>query len=337
MHNKSKRIVLGLKMFYQMPLRIYVILILGVCLMSCEEASKVEKEIDKVDVDFVVERFDKAFFEAKSTDLPRLKSAYPFLFSKHVPDSLWIDRMNDTLQKELLEEVTSKYSDFKNVKADLKDLFQHLKYYDKSFSSPRVITLTNDVDYRNKTIVTDTLVLIALDNFLGSEHKFYQNIPKYLAANMNEAQIVPEVAEGYAKKFVFQNERKTLLDEMIYFGKLLYFKDVMIPFVTDAEKIGYSEEQLQWAEANESPIWSYFIEKELLYSTDAKLSSRFIADAPFSKFYLELDNQSPGRLGQYIGWQIVKAYAENTGEKPMSILEQEPEEIFRKSKFKPKK
>ena len=76
---------------------------------------------------------------------------------------------------------------------------------------------------------------------------------------------------------------------------------------------------------------------EVLYSTDAKLSSRFIADAPFSKFYLELDNQSPGRLGQYIGWQIVKAYAENTGEKPMSILEQEPEEIFRKSKFKPKK
>ena len=84
-------------------------------------------------------------------------------------------------------------------------------------------------------------------------------------------------------------------------------------------------------------IWSYFIEKELLYSTDNKLPNRFIADAPFSKFYMEFDNESPGRLGQYIGWQIVKAYADSTGENVMRILETEPEEIFRKSKFKPKK
>ena len=124
---------------------------------------------------------------------------------------------------------------------------------------------------------------------------------------------------------------------MVYFGKLLYFKDIIIPFKTDAEKIGYSEDQIKWAEANESQIWSYFIEKELLYSTDNKLPSRFIADAPFSKFYLELDNESPGRLGQYIGWQIVKAYANSTGIDVMTIMQKETEEIFRKSKFKPKK
>ena len=67
------------------------------------------------------------------------------------------------------------------------------------------------------------------------------------------------------------------------------------------------------------------------------MPSRFIADAPYSKFYLELDNESPGRLGQYIGWQIVRAYANTTNENVLSILEQEPEEIFNKAKFKPKK
>lgn len=320
-----------------MQVRIYILLIFGLTYVSCNEDSKVEKDIAKIETNFTVERFDTAFLQAKPKDLPQLKQAYPFLFSKRVPDSVWIYRMNDTLQNELLTEVEKTYPELKNTKEELRSLFQHLKYYDKMFVTPRVITLTNDVDYRNKTIVTDSLVLIALDNFLGSEHVFYQNIPKYLTENMTRQQVVPDVAGGYATKYVFQTNRKTLLDEMIYFGKLLYFKDLMIPFKSDAEKIGYSETQIKWSEANESQIWSYFIEKELLYSTDNTLPNRFIADAPFSKFYLELDNESPGRLGQYIGWQIVKAYANTTGEDVMTILQKEPEEIFRKSKFKPKK
>jgi gliding motility-associated lipoprotein GldB len=314
-----------------------MILLLGLLFVSCGEDSKVENEIAKIEADFTIERFDKAFLKATPNDLAKLKQAYPFLFSKHVPDSVWINRIKDTLQDELLTEVNTKYPELKNTKNDLKKLFQHLKYYDKTFQIPRVITLTNDVDYRNKTIATDSLVLIALDNFLGPQHIFYQNIPKYLTENMTEQQIVSDVAEGYAEKYTFQSSRKSLLDEMIYFGKLLYFKDVMIPFVSDAEKIGYTEAQMEWAEANESQIWSYFIEKELLYSTDSKLPGRFIADAPFSKFYLQLDNESPGRLGQYMGWQIVKAYANTTVEDVMTILQKEPEEIFRKSKFKPKK
>ena len=337
MHNKNNAIVLGLKIFYQMPIRIYIFLILGLIFVSCDNDSKLENEIAKIEMPFVVERFDNAFFEAEPNDLPKLKTAYPFLFSKHVADSIWIYRINDTLQDQLLSEVSKTYAEFKNTKEELTGLFQHLKYYDKTFSIPRVITLTNDVAYREKSIVNDSLVLIALDNYLGAEHEFYQNISMYIAANMEQHQIVTDVAEGYAKNYMFQTNRKTLLDEMIYFGKLLYFKDVMIPFKTDAEKIGYTEAQIKWAEVNESPIWSYFVEKELLYSTDDKLLNRFIADAPFSKFYLEFDNESPGRLGQYVGWQIVKAYAETTGKDLMRIMEAKPEELFRKSKFKPKK
>jgi len=329
--------VLVLKTFYQMQIKFYLICILGLTLMSCNEESKIEKEIANIKTDFTVERFDKAFFEATPKDLPKLKKAYPFFFSKHIPDSILVHKMNDTLQRELLSEVQKTFPDFKSSKQELKQLFQHLKYYDKTFTSPRVITLTNDVAYRDKIIVNDSLVLIALDNYLGAEHEFYQNISMYIAANLRKDLITVDVANGYAEKYIFQTNRKTLLDEMIYFGKLLYFKDVMIPFKTDAEKIGYTEAQIKWAEANESPIWSYFIEKELLYNTDPKLPNRFIADAPFSKFYLELDNESPGRLGQYMGWQIVKAYAETTDEDIMKIMQTEPQVIFNKAKFKPKK
>lgn len=328
--------MLGLKMFYKMQIRFYVIIILGLFLFSCGEASKVEKEIAQIEVNFNVERFDKAFAEAKPENLRQLKGAYPFFFSRNT-DAYWIEKMNDSLQQVLLSEVQKEFADFKDIQEEFKSLFQHLQFYDKAFTVPRVITLTNDVDYRAKTFVNDSIVLVALDNYLGANHEFYQNIPMYIASNMQKNQIISDVADDYASKYMFQTKRSTFLDEMIYFGKLLYFKDVIIPFKTDAEKIGYSDMQLKWTQANESQIWSHFIEKEMLYSTDAKLASRFIADAPFSKFGLELDNDSPGRLGQYIGWQIVRAYAENTETDILNIMQTEPEEIFTKAKFKPKK
>ena len=308
-----------------------------VVLWSCQNETKLEEEISKLDVDFKMERFDMAFANASIEELPKLKDNFPFFFSERVPDSIWIDKMKDTLQKELNTEVQKTFPNLNDLHDDIYRLFQHLKFYDKTFSIPRVITVTSDVDYRNKTIVTDTIVIIALDTYLGSEHKFYADIPRYVTQNMKKSQIVSDLATDYANKYIFQSQRKTLLDEMIYFGKQLYFKDQMIPFKTDAEKIGYTQEQMDWALANEREIWTYFIEKELLYSTDNSLPSRFIADAPFSKFQLDLDNQSPPRLGQYIGWQIVRSYMENNDVSLMEMLQKDADEIFKKSKFKPKK
>jgi gliding motility-associated lipoprotein GldB len=306
-------------------------------LWSCHDDSSAEKDIAKIEVDVVVERFDKAYREAKPKDLPRLKSAYPFLFSNRIPDSIWVERLTDTLQDELLTEVEKSYPDLKVTTDEVEKLFQHLEYYDPTFTIPRVITLTNDVAYRDKVIVTDTIVLIALDNYLGNDHKFYQNIPKYISANMKAENIVVDIAEGFAQNYVFPKERRTFLEDMIFHGKLHYFKEVMLPFKSEHLRMGYSTDEIQWAKANESAIWSYFVEREMLYSTDSKLSNRFIADAPFSKFYLELDNESPGRLGQYMGWQIVKAYAERTGKDILDIMQTDPETLFLNSKYKPKK
>lgn len=306
-------------------------------LISCGKDNQLEAEIAKIEVDLNIERFDLAFANASPKDLPQLKNAFPFLFSVRIPDSIWAQQMTDTLQQQLSFEVEKTFKNFDDIHDDVYRLFQHLKYYDNTFSEPRVVTVTSFVDYRNKTIVTDTIAIIALDTYLGSDHEFYADIPRYVTQNMNKSQIVSDLADDYSTKYIFQTERKSLLDEMVYFGKQLYFKDVMIPFKSDAEKIGYTQEQLDWSIANEAQIWSYFIEREMLYSTDNSLTSRFIADAPFSKFYLELDNESPGRVGQYIGWQIVKAYMEKNDVNFMDMLQKEALEIFENANFKPKK
>ena len=305
---------------------------------SCKNDSTLETEIAKINLDAHIERFDLLFAKLDKENLQKLKKGYPFMLSEKYPDSFWIGKSQDTLQKQLSKEVEKTFLNFEETELEIESLFNHLKYYFPEFHTPRIITTTSNVDYRSRVIVTDTIVVIGLDTYLGSTHEFYENIPKYLRQDLKKEQIVVDFATEYAKKYIYQQTSKTFLDELIFFGKQLYFKDVIIPFKTEESRIGYTKEQLDWAKANENYIWRYFVERELLFSTDAKLAGRFITEAPFSKFYLEdIDAESPGRLGQYIGWQIVRAYMEQNDVSLKDMLMKSPEEIFNNSKFKPRK
>lgn len=318
--------------------QIIFLLILIFLAISCKKDDKLEIEISEINTNIKVERFDKLFAESNPEDLPKLKQAYPFMLSEKYADSFWVSRLQDTLQIQLFEEVNKVFPNFDSVEIEIESLFNHLKYYFPEFNPPRVITTTSMVDYRNSVIVTDTIALISIDTYLGSNHEFYEGIHNYIRDRLTKEQIVVDLAGAYSTRFIYQNKNKTLLDEMIFFGKQLYFKDVMVPFKTEMERIGYTKDQLEWAKANESYIWRYFIERELLYSTDPKLTNRFINPAPFSKFYLEeIDKDSPGRLGQFIGWQIVRAYMKQNDVNLKDMLTKSPEEIFNNSKFKPRK
>lgn len=304
---------------------------------ACDKDSSLEKKIAAINVDLNIERFDREFSKASPKNLSQLKLAYPFFFAEHIPDSVWHQKFKDTLQQQMFVEAEQVFNKYSEIEEDVKHLLQHIKYYDKTFNIPRVITIADNVDYRNKIVVNRDFIIINLLNYLGEDHIFYQNISKYISANMNANQIIPDIADIYAKSFAYQSKQKTFLEEMIYYGKLLYFKDIMIPEYTDAQKLGYTEQQLQWAQSNEEMIWRYFVERELLFDTDTKLFSRFIANSPYSKFYLELDNESPGRLGQYMGWQIVRAYAKKTGADVLKVMQIDAEEIFNDSKYKPQR
>ena len=322
------------KLFYILKIVVFILIL---ATFSCKKTSKVKKEISAINIDLTIERFDQLFASSSPSDLPFLKQTYPFLFSKQFSDSVWTRRMEDPIQGLLAAAVDSVFSDFTKIEAEITSFYQHLKYYSKPLKMPRLITVLSDVDYRNKIAVTDTIVLIALDTYLGDDHEFYKSFYDYIKQNLNSTQIVPDLATSYAEQLIYQPNRVTFLAEMIYFGKQLYLKDLWIPFKSNSEKIGYSVSEYEWSEDNEFYIWQYFVENELLYQTDRKLLGRFIIAAPFSRFNLELDTESPGRLGQYIGWQIVKSYMKNSSTSVLEMLQMDPQEIFNNAKFKPKK
>lgn len=318
-------------------MRFVLLLFLGSVLFSCSDRSNVEKEIENIPMDVEIIRFDKDFAAATPEDLPKLKSEYPLFFPAQYNDSIWIEKLTDTLQIELESEVFKIFSENDKLEEILVPLFQHIKYYFPKFQTPKVVTTTSDVDYRSKVILADSLLVIALDTYLGSDHPFYLGIDRYVSKEMKPSQIGPDVAEAYAYQYVGPPKNAAFLSQIIYYGKQLYLKDLWMPNISDAEKIGYTEDEFAWAEENELYMWRYFIESEMLYNTDPKLGARFINPAPFSKFYLEIDNDSPGMLGRYLGWKIVRSYMENNTVEIQRLMITDADEIFKNSKYKPKK
>ena len=183
-------------------------------------------------------------------------------------------------------EVGAVFPDFEPEKEQLELLYKHMKYYFPKFQEPKVMTVTNDVRYQERILFADSLVFVSLDNYLGPEHQFYEGMSAYIAADFDRELIVSDIASAFANKMVPTPRDRSFLAQMIYHGKVLYLKDRLMPTLEDHRKIAYDQEELQWAMANEEPIWRNFIENEYLYSTDTKLGPRFLDPAPFSKVWI---------------------------------------------------
>lgn len=318
-------------------MRIFLVsCILSLMFFSCDKKSAVEKKIEALPVQIKIDRFDQVFFESSPKDLQKIKKRYPFFFPEGIPDSVWVNKINNPLWRELFAEVQKKYKKSESIKAELEKVFKHIKFHFPKTKSPKVYTVIAEMDYDNKVIYADSLVIISLEMYLGKDHKFYE-FPAYIRQNFEQRQMMPDLVASFGKSKITTEKDNTLLSQMIYHGKLLYLKDLLLSGYTDDEKMGYTPKEISWCEENESYIWRYFLENELLYSNELKLNSRFIAPAPFSKFYLEIDNESPGQVGAWIGWQIVRSFVKNNDVSVAKLLELNAKELFKKSKYKPKK
>ncbi|WP_435579331.1 gliding motility lipoprotein GldB [Gilvibacter sp.] len=306
-------------------------------LFSCADSPEVKPEVLDIALQAEFVRFDLEFDRAQESEIPKLKTKYPRLFPQQYPDSFWVAKKRDTLLQALAQEVQAAFPDFTQQEEELNLLFKHIKYYFPDFQAPTIFTVISEVDYKDPVLWAGDQMSIGLDNYLGADHPFYEGIPLYISANMKSEQIVADVANLASRAYVPPARNRSFLGQMLYHGKLLYLQTLLMPLESEATLMGYSEAQYQWATENEMDIWRYFVEREVLYDTNPKLLNQFINPAPFSKFYLEIDNESPGRIGRYMGLQMVKAFAENTDSSLAEILTTPADQLYQQSKYKPKK
>jgi gliding motility-associated lipoprotein GldB len=311
-------------------------LIVFITFLSCKKEEVKTVDVSETKINFSVYRFDVDFYNASKKTLSSLKGQYPLFFPENVPDSIWIAKMNAIDEQELFSETQEIYKDFSSIEKELTSLFKHIKYYKSRFKTPDVITMLTNIDYENRITYVDSLLLISLDAYLGKNHEFYADFPKYIKENNTKKHMIVDVAKSIIDKQVVQTMDRSFLGKMIYEGKKLYLLDLYLPRVSDKEKMGYSKEKLDWALYNEEKVWMYFIQNELLYSTATSLNKRFLERAPFSKFYLEQDNLSPGKIGSWIGWKIVTSYMKHNDVSLQQLMKIDAENLLNKSKYKPK-
>jgi hypothetical protein len=238
----------------------------------------------------------------------------------------------------VFDTVIKHYPDTKKLDAELEKGFRYMKHYYPDYHVPKVVYLVSWLNNWGAFTYDSTIVGIGLDMFLGERYPYYQavGIPQYWSEQLKSGYIPVAVFKAiYRDKQPFAMEGKNLLDMMIQRGKEMYFLDHILPDAEKHTKLAYTQKQLEWCEANEALIYNFFVAQNFLYETNWQKILRYVNEGPNSAGLPE----SPGNVGTWLGWQIVKAYA---AQNPKMTLEQiindkqEAQQFLLLSKYKPK-
>jgi hypothetical protein len=249
--------------------------------------------------------------------------------------NFWFKRFTHAGFDTLLQETKKVFGNGQELKEQFKTAFANLKYYYPTFQVPKIETVITGLE--TDLFVSDTLIIVGLDYYLGKNARYRPNMHQYMLRRYEKNFIVPSalLLIGIDTKF---NKTKlsdhTILADMITYGKAYYFAKHMLPCEPDSVFIGYSKEEILRAKANQDLIWKRLIDDEVLFSTSQQMRQRYVAERPKT---FEVGDECPGRIATWVGWQIVSAYAkEHSSESlPQLMAEKEPEKIFRTSKYKP--
>jgi hypothetical protein len=323
--------------------------ILGFIFPSCNwHKDRLKVDISGIKIPQVtIYRYDQDLFKIPVNDLKNglvaIKSRYPFFLDTDLDDSAKINEMAGYLinprNVDFYKAVQEKFHDLTTIEKDLTEAFQHMKYYFPEMAIPRVYSYISGGDYENPVRFADSVIIIALDSYLGNDFKPYlsDGVALYKAQRMTPDHIVADCLSSIIEKIAPPSmSANTFLDQVVDAGKRLYLLDALLPEISGNLKIDYTPEQFSWVSKNETHIWSAIIENRMLYSSDGQTLRLFFADGPFTAAF---GKESPPRLGEWIGWQIVKSYMNNHPEIDLKQLLQKnnAQEILIQSGYKPEK
>jgi len=324
-------------------------IITWLALYSCGN-NPLDVDVSGVDVNLKIQRFDQKLFgyeKITNSEIDELKTEFNPFYTAYIENVVSIGSVNDPsvyyhlnnfIQdkyiKEVQADIDSIYKDFSPYQVKIAEAFKHYKYYFPKKSIPKIITYNSGFNY---AVVTDSSYLgIGLEMFLGDKYPAYKQLglPQYKISAMTKDYLVSSVMLGWVStEFELNQVNADLLTEMIHQGKLLYILDALMPLENATVKINYTKEQVQWSNANEKQVWFYFIDNDLLYTKETKEIIKYMGESPFIQGFPE---GSPGRVGHWIGWQIVKAYmTKNKVSLEELVKEKDAQKILSLSKYKP--
>ncbi|SHJ14977.1 hypothetical protein SAMN05443429_11076 [Cruoricaptor ignavus] len=317
------------------------LLILFISAISCKKPNEKERwETVKIPQAAPLKITDiSADFYSKDLGTEQFVQKYPW-FQGSVSNEDFEKRRRDSAEIAIYKEAISK-NNLGKLSTDLGNFFAQTTAYFPDFQTPQTFVYSSSMQSEADAILyspMDKMLFIDLSQFMGEGNRYYAGVEKYLQKSMNPQNILPKVSQTVTAQFVpFSSDNQKFIDRIIYAGKRMILTDALLPKTSDAVKMGYTEEQLKWAQANEGNVWNFFVENDIVFSDDVRLNGRFIEEGPFSKFYTEVDNSSSPQIGIFIGWMICRSFLDKNPDTTLKeFLKMDATEIFNKSQYNPK-
>ncbi len=323
--------------------RIFIIFVIIGLFQDCADP-EMNLNISSISTESNFKRFDSAFFNLDTANfvanLAKLKNHYPLFFLSGETERFWKFQRLDGRQNLLYKTSKEEFEPFSNFQNALNI---GMKRFYAAFPTHKKIefySYISNLDFSSPAFFNDSLntCFMATDLYLGSKKEFYAFLPEYISFERQKAFFIRDALGSIVStKIEVPNPESILLEDMIYFGKLLFVLEKLMPAAPEWTIIKYPKDKFNFCLENEKHIWAYFVENKVLYSTKARDKKRFIETAPFTKFGMKFDNQSPGRIGQWLGWQIVKRYMSKNPNKSIEdlLMEKNPQTILNSSSYRP--
>jgi hypothetical protein len=336
-------------------------LLLSLCLFACKKKKGIP-DVSDIKVDIRLERFDRDFFTIDTNNvlqgLNNINSKYPSLTGIFLQNILALDSASVVsgvkhfinLSGNLYDTVNTVFKNTIDIEKDFKKAFQYVKYYFPKYKLPYLVTIAGPVDAMAETengltpnFLGPDFLGISLQFYLGKNFSVYKDpyyinkvAPAYRSRRFSKEYIIGDAMQLIVSDmFPDKSKGKPLIEQMIEKGKQWYLLDKFLPSSPDSIKTGYTLQQLNWCNENEGLIWNYFVKNEDLNSLNPTTIQSYIGEGPFTQGFSQ--EHSPGNLGHWIGWQIVKKYAgKNPGMKPEDIMNTQASKILAEAKYKPK-
>jgi len=303
------------------------LLIISICsilllLGSCSKSNRFEIDTAKNRVEVKIHRFDKDLLSIDTTKMKtgvdRLYAQYPdFLpvFTATILDTSATDTqavrnlfhqfLVDTAFKAVNKKSLRTFTNVTDIEKQVSDAYTYIHYYFPEVKLPEIYFFVSG--FNRAVMINNKFIGVGTDFYLGSNYPGYKNFTyQYMLYNMRRECVATDlVSTTLFRMFVMNSSEYRLLDNMLFRGKIMYLLSVFMPNEKPEDIMGYTPEQWKWSKTNEKQIWGYMIDQKHLFSTDVQLIRKYMNDAPFTA---PVSQDSPGRLGTWLGWQIVESY-----------------------------
>jgi len=326
-------------------LTIFCLLILVVSCSDEKGECDVAPDVSDSIVNIEIEGLEDELFAAQTfEEMMNFFSNHPVLTREFFGSELYpsdsvlavelLNRVSNQYVDSLLHDTRAHFGDLSGLTREFEQAFSFLKYYYPDFTPPKIQTLVTGFG-SSEMFVSDTLIVIGLEFYLGPTARYRPpGIPEYILERYEQSFIVPAVMLLYANRYIAEDRSdNTMLADMIYYGKKYQFAKTMMPCTSDSLIVWYSGEILDNVQENKDVLWFYFLNNELLFETNHLTKQKFMDERPFVS---EIGDQCPGRIGSWIGWDIVRAYL---GDHPQVTIQElmsnpDAQAIFNQARYR---